>query len=278
MILIATIVWAIDPVVIKLSYSNATFVQTLGIRAIPMVIIAFFYILITNKASFKITKKEFSALFYLALFGSIIGDLIYFYSIGKISVVNYSVIGHLQPIFVLLIGYFFLKTDKITKYDYIGILFMFFAAFFVVAKDMDSLKSFSIGTKEDYFLLIATISWSTTAIMARKYLSNTNAGITTFYRFGIGAVILITYLICTNAFYVSNFYQILDGILAGFAIILYYESMKRLKAAQVTSLELTSPFFAAVFGLIFLGEFVTIMQMAGMALLIFGIYFLSKKE
>ncbi|KKQ71423.1 MAG: hypothetical protein UT33_C0009G0014 [Candidatus Peregrinibacteria bacterium GW2011_GWC2_39_14] len=278
LILLASIIWAIDPVLVKLSYSNATFVQTLGIRAIPMVIIAFIYTLITNKASFKVTKKEFSAMMYLAIFGSIIGDLIYFYSVSKISVVNYSVIGHIQPIFILLIGYFFLKSDKITKYDYIGVAFMFLAAFFVVAKDMDSLRNFSIGTKEDYFMLIATIAWATTGMVARKYLSNTNAGVTTFYRFGIGAVMLVAYLIYTNAFYVSNVYQILNGVIAGIGILLFYEAMKRLKAAQVTSLELTSPFFVAILGFIFLGESVTIMQMGGMFLLIFGIYFLSKKE
>lgn len=278
LMLLASVIWAIDPVLVKLSYSNATFVQTLGIRAIPMVVIAFIYTLITNKVSFKVTKKEFSVMCYLAIFGSIIGDLIYFYSVTKMSVVNYSVIGHIQPIFILLFGYFFLKSDKINKYDYMGIIFMFLAAFFVVAKDMNSLKNFNIGTKEDYFMLVATISWATTTLMARKYLSKTHAGLTVFYRFGMGAVALIAYLIYTNSFYVSNVYQILNGLVAGVGILLYYEALKRLKAAQASSLELTSPFFAAIFAFIFIGEYVTIMQIIGMVLLIFGVYFLSKKE
>ena len=58
----------------------------------------------------------------------------------------------------------------------------------------------------------------------------------------------------------------------------YYESLKRIKAAQVGALELSTPFFAAILGFLVLGELVTIMQIIGILLLFVGIYYLSKKE
>jgi drug/metabolite transporter (DMT)-like permease len=54
--------------------------------------------------------------------------------------------------------------------------------------------------------------------------------------------------------------------------------MKRIKAAQVSAMELSTPFFAALLGFMILGEVVTVMQISGMVLLFVGVCFLSKKE
>jgi len=43
-------------------------------------------------------------------------------------------------------------------------------------------------------------------------------------------------------------------------------------------LELSTPFFAAIIGYFVLGELITIIQALGIALLITGVYFLSRKE
>ena len=68
------------------------------------------------------------------------------------------------------------------------------------------------------------------------------------------------------------------GIIIGIGTILYYEGLKRIKAAQVSALEFSTPFFAAILGFFILREFVTIMQIIGILLLFVGIYYLSKKE
>jgi drug/metabolite transporter (DMT)-like permease len=60
--------------------------------------------------------------------------------------------------------------------------------------------------------------------------------------------------------------------------ILYYESLKRIKAAQVSALELSTPFFAAFLGFLVLKESVTAMQILGIALLFAGVHFLSRRE
>jgi drug/metabolite transporter (DMT)-like permease len=51
-----------------------------------------------------------------------------------------------------------------------------------------------------------------------------------------------------------------------------------MKAAQVSGLELSTPFFAAVLAFIILGEKITILQILGVFLLFAGIICFSKKE
>ena len=68
------------------------------------------------------------------------------------------------------------------------------------------------------------------------------------------------------------------GIVMGLGIVAYYEGLKRLKAAQVSVLELTTPFFASAIAYLTLRETVTAMQGAEIALMPFGVYFLSRRE
>jgi len=155
---------------------------------------------------------------------------------------------------------------------------MIFAGILVTTKTLDNLSMFKLGTTGDLLVLSAAIAWATTAVAMRKYLRNVNAGIITFYRFLFASIFFIVYLILTSTIGISNIYQILIGIAIGIGTILYYEGLKRIKAAQVSGLELSTPFFATILAFFVLLESVTIMQIIGIFLLFVGIYFLSKKE
>ena len=274
----ASLMWALEPIFAKLAYGNSDFLQTSAIRAIVVALTAAIYVIFTNKSQFKVTKKQIPKLIYLGIVGTVIADLLYFFSLTKIPVVNAVLIGHMQPIFIILIGFFILKEDKLTKYDYIGILIMMIAGLLVTTKTFQNLFMLQLGTIGDLLVLFATVAWATTAIVMRKYLKDLNAGVLTFYRFFVASIAFAIYLLYTSSIILSNVYQIIVGVIVGAGTILYYEGLKRIKAAQVSALELSTPFFAAFLGFLVLGEIVTIMQMFGIVLLIVGIYFLSKKE
>jgi drug/metabolite transporter (DMT)-like permease len=277
-ILCASVLWAIEPVFVKLSYQNSDFLHTSAIRAIIVTIIALAYAAITNRANFRINKKQFSTLAYVAVAGTLFADLMYYFALSQVPVINAVVIGHLQPVFIILIGFLVLKTDRLTKFDYTGIGFMIISGLLVTTKTPANFAMFKLGTYGDLFVLSATIAWATTGIAVRKYLRGMNAGVVTFYRFLLASIAFVIYLISTSGISIANIYQVLLGIIAGAGYILYYESLNRIKAAQVGALELSTPFFAAILGFLVLGELVTLMQIIGILLLFVGIYYLSKKE
>ena len=277
-ILLASVMWAIEPIFAKLSYQNSDFIQTSAIRAIFAALTALIYVGITNKANLKVNKKQIPTLLYIAVVGTLFADFMYFFALTQVPVINAVIIGHLQPIFIILIGFLALKTDKLTKFDFIGIAFMIFSGILVTTKTLENLSMFKLGTIGDLLVLSATIAWATTAVAMRKYLRGVNAGVVTFYRFLFASIFFVVYLILTSTIGISNIYQILIGIAIGIGTILYYEGLKRIKAAQVSGLELSAPFFATILAFFVLGESVTIMQVIGIFLLFVGIYYLSKKE
>lgn len=274
----ASVAWALEPIFAKLSYANADFLETSTVRAIFVTLIALTYAFITNKGNLKVNKKQFSILVYIALAGTLFADLIYFFALTKIPVINAVLVGHMQPIFIVFMGFFCLKEDKLTKFDYAGIFFMIIAGLLVTTKTLTNLSMLRLGSVYDLVVLSATIAWATTGIVMRKYLKQMNAGVVTFYRFFIASIVLVIYLISTSSVLFSNIYQILVGVIVGVGYILYYEGLKRIKAAQSSALELSTPFFATLLGFYILGELVTVMQIFGILLLFVGVGFLFVRE
>ena len=277
-ILGASLMWAVEPVFAKLAYADSDFLQTSGIRAIVVSAVALLYVLLTNKGNLKVTKGQLSKLVYIAIAGTVCADLLYFFALTKIPVINAVLIGHMQPIFIILIGFFILKEDKLTKFDYAGILVMIIAGVLVTTKTPGNLSEMKFGTMGDIYVVLATVAWSTTAIVMRKYLRQLNAGVLTFYRYTIASAIFIVYLLLKSSLVLGNIYQVLVGLVVGVGTILYYEGLKRIKAAQVGALELSTPFFAVVFAFLVLRERASVMQISGIVLLVIGILFLSRKE
>ena len=277
-ILFASVMWGIEPVLAKLAYRNSDFLHTSAIRAIFVTLTALVYVAITKRGNLKIKKKQLPKLIYIAIAGTLFADLMYYFALTRIPVINAVIIGHMQPIFIILIGFLILKGDKLTKFDYVGISFMIVSGILVTTRKLGNFAEMKFGTAGDLIALSATVAWATTAIAVRKYLKGMNAGVVTFYRFLFASIIFIIYLIFTSSIYIANIFQILTGIVIGIGTILYYEGLKRIKAAQVSALELTTPFFAAILGFLILGELVTKMQIVGIILLFLGIYYLSKKE
>lgn len=277
-ILGASLMWSIEPILAKLAYKNSDFLQTSGIRAIVVAVTALVYVVLTGKKGLKVRKSEIPKFVYIGIAGTVVADLLYFFALTKIPVINAVLIGHMQPVFIILIGFFILKEDKLTKFDYLGILVMIIAGVLVTTKTTGNFSKMKFGTKGDIYVLLATVAWATTGIVMRKYLKGVNAGVITFYRYTVASVIFAAYLLLKSSLFVANMYQVLVGLVVCAGTILYYESMRRLKAAQVSALELSTPFFAVFFAFLILQEVVTVMQISGIVLLVFGVFLLSRKE
>ncbi len=277
-ILLASIMWAIEPILAKLSYQTSDFLQTSAIRAMVAALTAFVYLILTRKSALRVTRQQLSPLIYIALVGTLVADLMYFVALSQIPVINAVIIGHMQPIFIIAFGFFLLKSDTLTKFDYLGISLLIISGLLVTTQTIENLLALRFGALGDLIVLSATIAWATSAIVMKKYLTSMDAGVITFYRFFLPSLLFIAYLGLTSSLFIANIYQVCIGVIIGIGTILYYEGLKRLKAAQVSGLELSTPFFAAILAFFFLEERTTFMQIIGIALLFGGVYLISKKE
>jgi len=277
-VLTASFLWSFEPVLAKLSYQSSDFLHTLMARAILVAITALVYGGITNRNGFKIHKVQFSALVYIAIVANVLGDIAYFYALTTVPIVNAVLIGNLQPIFIVVMSFLVLREERLGWVDYVAISVMVFAGILVATGSIENLLSFRLGSGGDLVVLLATIAWSTTTIAFRKYLKTLNAGVAAFYRFALAALPIIGYVLLFSQIEPVSLYQVGIGVVDGVGMILYFEGLKRNSAAEVSALELVTPFFASVLGFFILGEVVGQVQVVGMLLLFMGVILFSTKR
>jgi drug/metabolite transporter (DMT)-like permease len=273
----ASIMWALEPVLAKLSYRSTDYLNTFATRILFSLVVIVIYLIITKKR-IAVARTYIPKLIYISLAATLFADLMYIYALTRVPVVNAVLIGHMQPVFVIIIGTFMLTRERLTRYDYTGIAFMLVAGFLVTTKTVANLVMLKFGTTGDLYVLFATVAWATTAIVARRYLRTLPAVIIAFYRFLFAGVVFLTYQLLTRGIEIVSIHQILIGFVIGIGTILYYEGIRLIKAAQVAALELSTPFFATLLGFLVLQEYITVMQGAGILCLFGGIYCLARKE
>jgi drug/metabolite transporter (DMT)-like permease len=274
----ASIMWALEPIFAKIAYRSADVQSTFAMRTVFSVLVISAYMLFTNRRHFFVKREFLPALVALSLTATLFADLMYIYALTMVPVINAVLIGHMQPVFIVVIGYYTLRQDRITKYDYLGIFAMIVAGILVTTGSLENLVAMKLGTTGDLYVLMATVAWAVTAIIARRYLRVLPASTIAFYRFLIAGIFFVTYVGTVHGLQIHSIHQVLLGVVIGIGTILYYQGIKMLKAAQTSALELSTPFFAAFLGYVVLHEHVTAVQLVGMVFLLPGIYFLAKKE
>lgn len=285
MVLGAAAIWAIEPIIARLIGTDLSFDQMLFSRAFGCVIAScvflFFRKLFLEKQRFscpRLNNQEKKTIVLIGVLGSFLSDLLYFVAIlfFKTPVVNAVLVAHLQPVFIVLLGHFIFHEGKFSLWDYVGIKVMLVSAIFVITGSLENLLSWQFGGVGDYLVMIATIFWALSGILAKKYLQHQPSSLITMGRFLVslpfygGLAFLISHSL------VLSFSSLLFGALIGLGYFLYYEGLKRLKTAQAAALELSAPVFATGFGYFFFGETVSLFKWIGIVLLFVGIASLER--
>ena len=268
--------WAVEAILGKLLFRSFTFIQVAGSEVFFATLTAFAYILL-RRERVKFNGKNIWNLLVVGVVGTVFAPLMFFFGLTQTFAINATLIAHLQPLFVAVFGFYFLK-ERLHKHDFTGGVLIILAAILITSRTAENLVDFKIGNFGDLMVFFATLSWAIVAIPGKQLTKETSSVTIVSFRFLIASIVFIPILFCLNQLIVNSVYQVLLGVLVGLGYIFYYEGLKRIKASQVALTELSSPFFTAVFARYFLGETVTPMQVIGALLLMFGLYVLTREK
>lgn len=278
-VICAAMMWAIEPVVARYAYKSSGFLETTTVRAMVAALLAFLHLAVKGRlGDLRIEKSHMPKLIFIGVVGTATASLLYFYSFTKIPVLNSVLIAHMQPIFIILIGFVMFAEERLTKRDFLFIISMVTAGILVTTKNVENFKTLKLGTYGDLMVLIATLAWAVSGIVAKKYLTTLPTSTLVFYRFLTASVALGLVSLRFGDLRCLNLYQVVNGLIIFVGISLYYEGLKRLKTAITSSFELTSPIFASVLGYVFFRESVTVMQVAGLVLILVAVVFIRHSE
>jgi len=268
--------WAVETILGKIMLSSLSFIQVTASEAFFATITAFVYILLSGE-SLKIKDASLMDILSVGLIGSVLAPLIYFFGLTLTFAVNAALIAHLQPLFVSIFGFFFLK-ERMHKHDVIGGALIGLAVILITGRTLDNIVNFKLGNIGDLVVLLATMGWALVAIPGKRLTRHVSSATIVGYRFLVASTIFLPLLLFMNQLVIESIYQVLLGITVGLGYIFYYEGLKRIKAGQVALTELSSPFFAAILAWVLLGEYTTIIQIVGASLLMAGLVILTREN
>jgi drug/metabolite transporter (DMT)-like permease len=222
------------------------------------------------------------------LAGALFGLEFFFISEGLqlTTAAHMSVFLYTAPIFTALGVHFLLASERLRPLQWLGILLAFLgiAIAFAGGVSWDNLdRSMLLG---DFFGILAGACWGATTVVVRaSRLSDAPVTLTLFYQLMVGFVGLllialfsgqITHVNLTTVAVASVLFQGL--VVSFFSYLVWFWLLRRYLAANLAVFSFMTPLFGVTFGVILLGEELSLNFIIGAVLVLLGITFVSAEQ
>ena len=229
----------------------------------------------------QITKRQWLAIFWVALFGGALGTTFFVQALFATGFKDISIVillQKLQPIFAISLAAIFLK-ERFDKSFYIYATIALIAGYFVTFENWATVTNlFSTTATVAGLALLAAFSWGSATTFGKYSIHRIHNGLLTALRFGLTSLIMLVpawyYLdslsvITTTHLWLFALIALTSG--AG-AMFLYYFGLKKIPASLATLAELAWPVSAIVFDYVFNGNILSVSQIFAAVIMIFAVY------
>lgn len=225
-----------------------------------LVAIFFAFIVMKKKnISFSIPKESRKYIFFRSLFGTI-GIFANFYAIGKLYIADASMLNKLSPFFAIIFSYFLLH-EKIKPYQLLCVLTAFVGTLFILRPGLDSVATFPA-----FIGLIGGMGAGLAYTNVRLATKHGAPGPLIVFCFSVfSCVCAIPFIIFDHQ--PLAWWQLASLLLAGLSATLGQFSITAAytyaPASELSVYDYTQIVFAALLGIIFLGEVPDIISVLG---------------
>jgi drug/metabolite transporter (DMT)-like permease len=268
--------WGFNVVATKVLAENFMPVTMTALRIFTAGISVFILLFFLNRVR-MLTKKELLYVFFAGLFNVVIHH--YFLAVGltKTTASNGGLILGMGPILTAVLAVLFLGST-LTFPRVIGIILGVTGVAFIVLEGDGGITGISIG---DLYIFLSILSQATSFILIRKISKTLDPRLMTGYMLLIGSIILFAISLVLEPHGLVSMTKgsiRLWSIFAASAIIatalghmMYNYAIGKIGAAESAVFINFQPFFSLVGAAIFIGEKISISQMAGFVFILLGV-------
>lgn len=218
-----------------------------------------FTVMKKEKIPFTIPKGTGKYIFFRSLFGTI-GIFANFYAIGKLYIADASMLNKLSPFFAIIFSYFLLK-EKIKLYQFACVLTAFVGALFILRPGFDSVATFPA-----FIGLLGGMGAGLAYTNVRMATKQGARGPLIVFCFSVfSCVCAIPFIIFDHQ--PLTWWQLVSLLMAGLSATLGQFSITAAytyaPASELSVYDYTQIVFAALLGMIFLGEVPDVISIFG---------------
>lgn len=194
-----------------------------------------------------------------------------------------AILNAFTPIATLVIGLFFFSQKIVTK-QWIGLFVGIIGVMIMMNINLSTI--FSNNIYYSLLMIFVTFCYGLGSHLTKKYLQKIDVLIVSFLTLGISAFFGFFYMVFAGKGTVKPFVniEVFGGLLglgvlcSGLAYLLFYYMVKEGSAEFATMVTYIVPVFASVWGFLFLNEPVTLKMVAGLLIVLLGVFITNSKK
>lgn len=279
-LLLLALIWGSSFILMKIGLMSFSSEQVAALR----IVLAALALLPFAKKSFKsLRKKDIKSLLIVGIIGSLIPAFLFTKAETHINSALAGMLNSLTPVFTLIVGIFFYEI-KFKWWQATGLLIGLFGAFLLINTE----HSLSLTNINSYALLvvIATVCYATNVNEIKAKLPHLNGIEITSLSFMIAGAIAFIYLLTTDftpVFQHSDWLlhfsaiAVLGVIGTALALLFMNQLIHFVTPVFASTVTYIIPIFAIFWGIV-AGEHISTYHIVGMAIILFGITLVNKKD
>ena len=278
MLLFLAVIWGSSFILMKRGLEVFSYTQVSTLR----LFIAFLSLLPFIVRAFKrVEKKHWGAIIITAFLGNGIPAFLFTKAQTHLESSFVGILNSLTPLFTLILGIYFFKS-KPSKTNIIGIVIGLSGALILAFSDIGGAISINHYA---LFVILATIFYAISVNVIRKYLSDLDAisiSALAFLFLGPASGIYVFStdfgsLLFTDGGKEAFIYIVILAVIGtSFAVVIFNKLVKDSSAIFASSVTYLIPIVALLWG-VFDGENITIYHLAGVTVILSGVYLVNKK-
>ena len=287
-IIFAAFLWSIDALFRQSLYSLPSIFIVFSEHSLGLIITLPWLIKFWPKIK-RLNRKTWMSIFWIAVFGGLLGTLAYTRALSYINYIHFSVVvllQKLQPIFAIILARIILK-ERFKGRFYLWAVVALVGSYFVAFPNV--LPQWQDGGKNAWAGLLAVgaaFAWGSSTVMGKYSLRELDSRIVTPLRLGLTAILSGIYILLfielgsiPRLSSEQLFYLIAIVLSSGtVALSIYYFGLKKVQASQSTLLEMFWPISAVTIDWVFFDHALTWSQILGAVLMLTAIYRVTRRQ
>jgi drug/metabolite transporter (DMT)-like permease len=277
------VIWALNFSIIKNSLAEIDPLSFNGLRFIFAAGLVW-TVLLWRGETFRIPKKDWLPLIGMGLLGNLVYQGLFIIGIDFTLSANAAVMLGTIPVWVGLFSHFF-KLEQMNVYKTLGVLFAFAGIVFIIGGGAEQFSMSSDTFIGDVIIVLAAMVWGGFTILSKPFLNRytpiqfsavmSSIGCVVLFAIGLPSMLTVEWSSVSYQAYGGIVYS---GLLAiGAAYVIWNYGLQTVGAVHTATYQNLVPVLGLVFGIVLLGEQLTLAQYFGSALVIGGIGLSRKK-
>jgi len=276
-LLFVTLVWGVNFAFVKFALTDFL---PLSFTIVRFFVAALFLagVMFVTGEPFAIERRDRLAIVKLGFIGITLYNLFFMYGLKYTTASHSALFISLSPLFAVLLQARMGK-ERLTPAIALGLLLASTGVYLVISGRQGGFSFTASSLNGDLLTLCASVLWALYTLKAKPLLEKYSAVTITATSMAAGTVLLLPIglhellnqswtAVSPQSWAAFGFSAIVS---AGIAFSLWYQGVRRIGVTRTIAYHYLVPFVAVVFAVLFLGEHITLLQVAGGIAIIGGV-------